>query len=588
MLAPIFANLPKESSADPVQNEPQESTAYSNFDFSTLEHMVPKESYELAENIAPIFGMFGRRDPRLYVTLKMENKPILALVDSRSTRTYAGPKVAKLLGDFDPSSAVMTAANNNTVEVDGKKLIKYKLFDISHDISTRYIKTLPYDHIMGLDFLEKFGIMVDFAESICRLPGGRSWKVDFLDSSSPFSANFIHLISATDHSGDSRLFVNVTIKGITVKALVDSGSTRTYLGKVFEPALKDSLIPVDAKVLLADNSVEKVLGEISTQLTLQGKRKALPVRLVRSLGYDCILGIDFLKAFGIQIDFGSRSWSHHGNSESVPFESLNGEPVKVDGVCAGLSELDARQRVKVEALLRRLIREPGKNLSTTNLTRHNIELSDPAPIRKHPRRTSPAMLKITQDLVNKYKAEGIIEPCKSPWNSPPVLARKSDGLYRLCIDFRKLHSRTKKHAHPIPNVDRLLDKFANAKYISKIDMTLAFLQVKIVPECRDYTAFSVEGRGQYRFKRMCFGLTNSPSTYQEMMDQLIRSLPPGADDHVFSYLDDLCIVTETFEDHLKWLEIVITGLRDANLEVNREKSEFCCPEVRYLGYIVDS
>ena len=198
------------------------------------------------------------------------------------------------------------------------------------------------------------------------------------------------------------------------------------------------------------------------------------------------------------------------------------------------------------------------------------------------------MLKITQGLVDQYEAEGVIERCKCPWNSPPVLAKKSDGSYRLCIDFRKLNARTKKHAHPIPNVDRLLDKFANARYISKIDMTSAFLQVEIDKDCRDYTAFSVEGRGQYRFKRMPFGLTNSPSTYQEMMDRLIQSLPLGADDHVFTYLDDLCVVSKTFDEHIHWLEIVLKVLRDAELQINEGKSSFCCSEVKYLGYLVDS
>ena len=94
-------------------------------------------------------------------------------------------------------------------------------------------------------------------------------------------------------------------------------------------------------------------------------------------------------------------------------------------------------------------------------------------------------------------------------------------------------------------MDSILDRFGNAKHISKIDMTWAFLQVEIEEDSRDYTAFAVPGRGQYRFKRMPFGLTNSPSTYQEMMDRFIKQLPPGAEEHVFAYLDDLCIISET-------------------------------------------
>ena len=179
-----------------------------------------------------------------------------------------------------------------------------------------------------------------------------------------------------------------------MKACVDSGSTSTYLRTIFEPSLKDSLIPVSAKVLLGDNSVEVVLGEINIQLSLQGKRKALLVRLVKSFGYDCILGIDFLKTFGMKIDFGSRRWSVPDHSNVFPFDRPNGGREEVEGVCAGLSDLDARERVKVEALVKRLVRKPDKKLSITNLTRHTIELSDPTPIGQKMRRSSPAMLKV--------------------------------------------------------------------------------------------------------------------------------------------------------------------------------------------------
>lgn len=244
----------------------------------------------------------------------------------------------------------------------------------------------------------------------------------------------------------------------------------------------------------------------------------------------------------------------------------------VSAECAGLQELSNTQRKRICRLLKKYVKTPGRKLSVTNLSHHYIELSDSTPIRQNPRRTSPAMLKEMQKLVDKYWEEDVIEPCKSPWCSPPVLAKKSDGTYRLCIDYRKLNAKTKKHAHPLPNIDSLLDKFRNAKYISKIDMTLAFLQVEVDEGSRDFTAFSVPGRGQFRFKRMPFGLTNSPSTYQEMMDRLLMSLPQGADNHIFAYLDDLCVVSETIEEHFHWLEILLKALSDANLEINEQKS----------------
>ena len=67
------------------------------------------------------------------------------------------------------------------------------------------------------------------------------------------------------------------------------------------------------------------------------------------------------------------------------------------------------------------------------------------------------------------------------------------------------------------------------------------------------------------------------------MDQSIQNLPLGSDEHVFAYLNDVCIVTETFEDHFHYLELVLQGLVNANLQINLDKSEVCCLQVRYLG-----
>ena len=57
--------------------------------------------------------------------------------------------------------------------------------------------------------------------------------------------------------------------------------------------------------------------------------------------------------------------------------------------------------------------------------------------------------------------------------------------------------------------------------------------------------------------------------------------------HVFGYLDDIIIATETFEEHQKWLEVVLTKIRDAQLTVNWKKYEFGCSRVKYLGYLLD-
>ena len=83
----------------------------------------------------------------------------------------------------------------------------------------------------------------------------------------------------------------------------------------------------------------------------------------------------------------------------------------------------------------------------------------------------------------------------------------------------------------------------------------------------------------WQFKRMPFELTKAPATFQRLIDSLFG---PEMEPHVFGYLDDIIIATDTFEEYQKWLEIVLTKIRDAQLTVNWKKSEFRCSRVRYL------
>jgi hypothetical protein len=84
---------------------------------------------------------------------------------------------------------------------------------------------------------------------------------------------------------------------------------------------------------------------------------------------------------------------------------------------------------------------------------------------------------IIDEEVDKMLAEGVIEPSGSPWSSPIVLAKKKDGKYRFCIDFRKVNEVTRKDAYPLPFINVILDKLRRARYISTIDLKSGYWQV---------------------------------------------------------------------------------------------------------------
>ena len=82
-----------------------------------------------------------------------------------------------------------------------------------------------------------------------------------------------------------------------------------------------------------------------------------------------------------------------------------------------------------------------------------------------------------------------------------------------------------------------------------------------------------------------FGLTNAPTTFQRLINKVIG---PELEPHAFAYLDDVVIVSETFEDHLKFLKEVLDRLVAAGLSVDPEKCLIFRSETKYLGFPINN
>ena len=144
-----------------------------------------------------------------------------------------------------------------------------------------------------------------------------------------------------------------------------------------------------------------------------------------------------------------------------------------------------------------------------------------------------------QQEIKEMLEHNIIEPSKSEWASPVILVPKKDKTKRLCIDFRRLNSVTQADPYPIPRVDELIDRLGKARFITTLDLTKGYWQIPMDPESIAKTAFVIPF-GKYQFRTMPFGLMGASSTFQRMMDDLLRDL------HSFSasYVDDIVIYSE--------------------------------------------
>ena len=125
--------------------------------------------------------------------------------------------------------------------------------------------------------------------------------------------------------------------------------------------------------------------------------------------------------------------------------------------------------------------------------------------------------------------------------------------------------------------------------VSKMELGATHLAKHTIDEMsKKLTAFTVPGRGLFQFIRMPFGLTNAPATFQGLIDKVIG---PELEPHAFAYLDYVnyvIVVSETFEDHLKWLKEVLDRLAAIGLSVNPDKCLFFRSEIRYLGFLINN
>ena len=163
----------------------------------------------------------------------------------------------------------------------------------------------------------------------------------------------------------------------------------------------------------------------------------------------------------------------------------------------------------------------------------------------------------------------------------PLILR--DGTTRFCIDYRKLNQVTLPDSHPLPRIDDTLDALGGSTWFSTLDLKNGFRQVSIAEEDRPKTAFSIPGSGLWQWRVLPFGLINSPSVFERLMERVFAGLTYLI---LLLYLDDIILFSKTFEEHLANLRLVLDRLKAANLKLNPKKCSLLCTKVSFLGHEV--
>ena len=219
---------------------------------------------------------------------------------------------------------------------------------------------------------------------------------------------------------------------------------------------------------------------------------------------------------------------------------------------------------------------------------HAIELKKDAPaiIPGRVYALTQSEQKALQEFLTEHLRKGYIRPSKSPYASPFFFIKKKDGKLRPVQDYRRVNEWTIRNRYPLPLIPELINRVKGAALFSKFDVRWGYNNVRIKAGDEWKAAF-ITNEGLFKPRVMFFGLTNSPATFQTMMNAIFtQELREG---WVTIYMDDILIhTTDDLPLHRRRVHQILDKLQHHDLYLKPEKCLFEKREMEFLGVVLQN
>jgi hypothetical protein len=219
-----------------------------------------------------------------------------------------------------------------------------------------------------------------------------------------------------------------------------------------------------------------------------------------------------------------------------------------------------------------------------DVAEHSLDIRAGArPMRQTLRRFDEEKRRAIGEEIHKLLVAGFIKEVFHPeWLANPILVRKKDGKWRMCVDYTGLNKACSKVPYPLPRIDKIVDSTARCETLSFLDAYSGYHQIKMKESDQLVTSF-ITPFGMYCYTTMPFGLRNAGATYQRCMNHVFGEHIGRT---VEAYVDDIVVKTKRASDLLSDLEMTFKCLRAKGVKLNPKKCVFGVPRRMLLGFII--
>ncbi|XP_038154197.1 uncharacterized protein LOC119791901 [Cyprinodon tularosa] len=511
------------------------------------------------------------RGPSLHITLKVNNTPVQAVVDTGAEATVLSEGLYKQLYGRDPphlKKAVLHNAESNSemTAMSGVQVV-FQIGTHSFDWDV-YVAPIHDCLLLGLDFLRAANVTIEATGRV--FIAGEPIPAKIVGGEGP------------DYSVARVLLERDTTLPPECECVVwgEVEYPRPGVPAVLEPTSITENVSSGSAVTNMDARVPVRLCNLSSDKAALRKGACLGI-LIEAFSDDSTLQSEL--DIECNSDNDPKSAPKIGRVVTAKATDL---PEHVQTLYTASGEtLSEEQQEKLIVLLlnyQSLFAVSDTDLGYFSAVSHQIDTGTARPVRQPARRTPLGFQNEEETHLQSMLNAGVITPSSSGWASPVVLVRKKDGGVRWCVDYRHLNSLTTKDAYPLPKIEECLDVLGGATVFSTLDLQSGYWQIAVDERDRGKTAF-ITKYGLYEYTRMPFGLCNAPGTFQRAMEFALRGLQW---DTLLIYLDDIIILGKDVEESLDRLTEVFGRLQSFGLKLKPSKCQLLKEEVLFLGHVV--
>ena len=356
----------------------------------------------------------------------------------------------------------------------------------------------------------------------------------------------------TVNSATSPEKIDVTVGGVVVEMLIDSGASTNVIDKNLWSKLKQDKIKCVSrksdKKLYAYGSKQplNILGTFSAQARVEEKETEAEFVVINGEGA-ALLGRETAIRLGV-LKLGAQICTVTSN------ETIMSDYKEIFEGVGKLKDYQVKLHVN----------------------------PDVPPVAQPVRRTPFSLRDKVKEKIEELVAMDIIEPVEgpTPWVSPVVVVPKQNDEIRLCVDMRRANEAIIRERYPIPTVDEVLQSLNQSTVFSKLDLKWGYHQLELHPDSRSITTFTTHC-GLYQYKRLMFGISSAPEVYQHVIQQSLQGC-----EGVANISDDIIIHGKNTEEHDRRLQRVLERLKEKNLTLNAEKCKFHMTQMVFMGLVL--